>query len=232
MDEDQLSQATSAASSFKKRKLSISVAKNKHMTPQKSLVTPSELEKKYNNTIDRNRYGGGNLDEQSLRQLDRNSRIEQDQISTHSGLFTSKASEISSKKYNQRFPSIQPDERRKNAYITSDILSQSSRLSKVSKIISRAGSHLSGSQNPAATPSLKSSRVHDLQDAASAFTNRDRHTVFMNPADNLVQNRNDNRLVQEDLLEKILDRKRKLHLERQNAVAREQTEVNQVYADY
>lgn len=90
-DADQMSVASSAATSFKKRKLSISVAK--HMTPQKE-VTPRDIERRNANTIDRNRYN--RMDQQSLNELDAASfqrgGNELDRISVNSGLFTSKAS--------------------------------------------------------------------------------------------------------------------------------------------
>ena len=48
----------------------------------------------------------------------------------------------------------------------------------------------------------------------------------MNPADHLKQKAADNKLVQEDLLEKILLRKRQEHLAKKKQELREQKEVN------
>lgn len=103
-DDDKVSVANSVISSYKKRKLSIQLSKNE--TPQKG-VTPREFEKRGSHTIDRNRYSGRNLDQKNLAILGGDSgQLDLDAVSVHSGLFTSKASQISSKKYEQRFPSI------------------------------------------------------------------------------------------------------------------------------
>ena len=68
------------------------------MTPQKG-VTPRDIEKRGNNTIDRSRYTG-NLDQKSLARLGGESgQLDLDGVSVRSGLFSSKASHISSRQY-------------------------------------------------------------------------------------------------------------------------------------
>ena len=118
----------------------------------------------------------------------------------------------------QRFPSIQPDEKKINALITSDILSHTSRLSKVSQLVSKNG----GDQNLYKKMHLPnpSSKYGENPDSGS-IKSQVSTSLLVDPTVNMTKIKNNSKLLQEEILIDIIQKRKQKELEKSKILEEE-----------
>ena len=92
------------------------------------------------------------------------------------------------------------------AMATADILSQTSRLSRISKVVSKAGIERDMQSKRSSLNGLVQPKDDDVFSQAKSVQSG-KH-IFMNPGMVLKDRKSDNLQVQEDLLEKIIAKRR------------------------
>lgn len=126
---------TVSRSAFKKRTLSIAPARGEHMTPKRRLSPSRSIAGIENDAISRTQERRGYLDRDNLRSLGGDIDAQRD-MDAATELFSNKKDGMSATKRAQpyiRLPSLQGDNRDKGAF-ASEVLSQRSRLSRLSNI--------------------------------------------------------------------------------------------------
>lgn len=92
------------------------------------------------------------------------------------------------------------------ALATADILSQTSRLSRISKVVSKSGIERDMLSKKSSLNGLAHPKEDDVYSQAKSVQSAQH--IFMNPGMVLKDRKSDNKQVQEDLLEKIIAKRR------------------------